>query len=94
MVGSGARSESMEEAVTGPRTVKCCVRSAQGNGLGAVVSDRMTYKGTRSSGLEEVPSKEPGSKSAKPANGMSCRPFSTMCFSVETSSAACSMSTR
>ena len=49
------------------------------------MSDRMASKGTRSSGLEEVQSKAPGSKYATPANGMSCRPFSTICSSVEKS---------
>ena len=34
------------------------------------MSYRMVSRGTRSSGLEEVPSKAPGSKSATPANGM------------------------
>ena len=44
------------------------------------MSDRMASEGTRSSGpeevSEEVSSKAPGSKSATPANGMTCRPFS------------------
>ena len=48
------------------------------------MSDRMASEGTRSSGpeevSEEVSSKAPGSKSATPANGMICRPFSTICF--------------
>ena len=44
------------------------------------MSDRMASRRTRSSRLEEVPSKTPGSKSATPANGMICRPFSTICF--------------
>ena len=57
------------------------------------MSDRMASRGTRSSGLEEVPRKSPGSKSATPANGMSWRSFSTICFTVEIISAACSMST-
>ena len=39
---------------------------------------RTASRGTRSSGLEEVPSKAPGSKSATPDDGMSWRPFSTI----------------
>ena len=92
--GGRSWSASMEGAVTGPGTVKCCARSAQGSGVGAGESDRMASNGTRSSGPEEVPSKAPGSKSATPANGMTCHPFSTICSSVEKMSAACSTSTR
>ena len=73
-------SASMEGTVTGPGTVKRFARSAQGSGLGTRVSNRMASKGTRSRGLEEVPNKAPASKSATPANGMICRPFSTICF--------------
>ena len=87
-------SASMEGAVTGPGTVKCCARSAQGSGVGARVSDRIASRGARSNGLGEVPSKVPGSKSATPANGITCRPFSTIYSSVEKMSAACSISTR
>ena len=54
----------------------------------------MASRGNRTCGLEEVPSKVPGSKSATPANGMRWRPFSVIYSSVEKLSAACSMSTR
>ena len=47
------------------------------------MSDRMVSRGTRSSGLGEIPSKPPDSKSVTPANGINWRPFSTICSSEE-----------
>ena len=58
------------------------------------MSDRIASRNTHSSGLEEVPSKAPGSQPTMPANGMNWRPISTIYYYVEKSAAACSMSTR